>query len=408
MMLQVLHGTSGRGALRVANLLCSVSAYGQAKKRLPLAVFQRLFFELACRASVARAGAPEAVGRWKGHRVMLMDGSWLSMPDTPPLQRVFGQPAGMKRGCGFPAMHLLGLFDQATGMIVDLIDSRCHTHDLRHASKLHSMLEEGDVLLGDRGFCSFAHLALLLRGNLHGLFALHQKQRVDFRPHRGHQKRWPKSRRQGRPTSIFVRRLGRHDQLVRYVKPKQRPAWMSREAFAQLPATITVRELRHTLNRPGFRAKQITLVTTLLDPRQYPQGDLAELYGSRWEVETRLLELKRTLGAAVLRSTSPQGVRKELWTYLLIYNLIRLLMVRQAYDRGIDPRRLSFIDARDLLRYHRISGGGGSSAPPILLNPIRGGRAEPRVIKRRKDRYRYMTRPRQQLRQELGITRLAA
>jgi hypothetical protein len=313
----------------------------------------------------------------------------------------------MKRGCGFPAMHLLGLFDQATGMIVDVIDSRCHTHDLRHASKLHPMLAEGDVLLGDCGFCSFGHLALLLRENLHGLFAVHQKQRVDFRPHRVHQKRLPKSRRQGRPTSVFVRRLGRRDQLVRYVKPKGRPSWMSQEQWAQLPPSITVRELRYTLSRRGFRATQVTLVTTLLDPRKYPKQDLTELYGSRWEVETRLLELKRTLGAAVLRSTSPEGVRKELWTYLLIYNLIRLLMLRQAQARGVDPRRLSFIDARDLLRYHRPPSGGGP-IPLILLNPIRRDRAEPRVIKRRKDRYRYMTRPREQLRQELGITRLAA
>lgn len=400
MMLQVLHGTSCRGALRVADLLCSASAYCQAKRRLPLAVLQRLFFELACRAGAAR----EAVGRWKGHRVVLIDGSSLTMPDTPALQRAFGQPAAMKRGCGFPVMHLLSLFDQATGMIVDVLDSRWNTHDLRHASKLHPMLHEGDVLLGDRGFCSFAHLALIVRDNLHGLFRGHQKQIVDFRPRRRDHKRLPKGRRRGRPTSIFVRRLGRRDQLVRYVKPKSCPGWMDPEDYQRLPDAITVRELRYPVTRPGFRTEQVTLVTTLLNPRKYPKEDLAELYGSRWEVETRLLELKQTLGAGVLRSTSPEGVRKELWTYLLIYNLIRLLMLRQARQRGVDPRRLSFIDARDLLRYHQ----GDGPAPLIGLNPIRPGRHEPRVIKRRKDRYRYMTRPREQLRQELGIKRLAA
>ena len=412
MMLQALHGTSCRGVLRVAGVLCSASAYCQAKQRLPLAVLQRLFFELACRARGVLAGTlpgarEEAVGRWKGHRVLLIDGSSLTMPDTPALQRAFGQPAAMKRGCGFPVMHLLSLFDQATGMIVDVIDSRWNTHDLRHASKLHPLLGEGDVLLGDRGFCSFAHLALIVRDHLHGLFRGHQKQIVDFRPRRRDRKRLPKRRRRGRPTSVFVRRLGRHDQLVRYVKPKSCPSWMDRQDYQRLPDAITVRELRCPIERPGFRTTQVTLVTTLLDPRKYPKEDLAELYGSRWEVETRLLELKQTLGAGVLRSTSPDAVRKELWTCLLIYNLIRLLMLRQARQRGVDPRRLSFIDARDLLRYHRASSGGGPM-PLILLNPTRPGRHEPRVIKRRKDRYRYMTRPREQLRQELGITRLAA
>lgn len=408
MMLQVLHGAGCRGVLRVAGLLCSASAYCQAKRRLPVAVLQRLFFELACRARRVLSGAREQIGRWHGHRVLLIDGSSLTMPDTPALQRAFGQPAAMKRGCGFPVMHLLSLFDQATGMIVDVIDSRWNTHDLREASKLHPLLAEGDVLLGDRGFCSFAHLALLLRENLHGLFAAHQRQIVDFRPRRRDRKRLPKRRRRGRPTSVFVRRLGRRDQLVRYVKPQSCPSWMSPQDYDQLPGAITVRELRYPIARPGFRTKQVTLVTTLLDPRKYPKAELAELYGSRWEVETRLLELKQTLGAGVLRSTSPEGVRKELWTYLLIYNLIRLLIARQAHERGVDPRRLSFIDARDLLRYHRTPSGGDGPAPPILLNPIRRDRAEPRVIKRRKDRYRYVTRPREQLRQELAITQLAA
>lgn len=409
MMMQVLHATSLRGALRAGRVDVTPTAYCKAKTQLPLEVLQRLMLDLAGRAQDVIGSdhsCCDGVGlRWPG-RVVMVDGSSASMPDTPALQRAFGQPGNAKDGCGFPVMHLLALFDQSSGMIRDLLTHPGQTHDLAHARKLHPMLEEGDVLLGDRGFCSYAHIALLLQENLHGVLRLHQKQIVSFKPGRKCKRQLPKAQRGNAPSSSLVRRLGKHDQLVDYHKPKGRPAWMSETDYAKLPGAIRVRELRYTIKTERGRTRQVTVVTTLLDPGKYPKDELAKLYESRWQIETRLCEFKQTLGANVLPSKSEQGVLKDLWMHVLVFNLVRLMMLRHAKARGCDPRRLSFIDARDVLRYLGPD-ANNHPIPRLMYHEIRPGRDEPRVIKRRKDCYSLMTRPRETLRQTLenkGIT----
>jgi len=402
MMTQVLHTTSLRGALRAGHVDATPTAFCKAKGQLPLDVIQHLVSDLAGQACSVIDHCPPATPKLPGvGRVVMVDGSSASMPDTLGLQQAFGHPGNAKPGCGFPVMHLLALFDQSTGMIQDLLTHPNNTHDLAHTSKLHPMLEAGDLLLGDRGFSSYAHLALLLSENLHGVLRLHQRQITSFRPGRKAKRQLPKARRMNAPSSSFVKKLGRHDQIVDYHKPKNKPDWMTQEQYAQLPGAIRVRELRYKIERPGTRVREVTVVTTLLDPRKYPKSVIAGLYESRWEVETRLCEFKQTLGADVLRSKNEAGVLKDIWMHVLVYNLIRLLMLRQAKVRGCDPRRLSFIDARDVLRY-TASQPTNRPIPELVYHKIRPGRDEPRVIKRRKDNYCYMTKPRETLRQNLG------
>jgi hypothetical protein len=147
-------------------------------------------------------------------------------------------------------------------------------------------LAEGDVLVGDRAFCSFAHLALLAVRNVFGVFRVHQKQIVDFRPHRRAASKQSRKRgEKGLPTSRWLKRLGRHDQLVEYVKPTKRPDWLTAETYAALPDCMTVRELRYTIVTRGCRTRVITIATTLLDPERYPAADIAALYGQRWHIE---------------------------------------------------------------------------------------------------------------------------
>jgi len=399
-VLQVLGGNVAcRAVAHLADAACTPQAYCAARMRLPTDVFGHVAAALTRAARRRTAG----FGRWRGHRVLHVDGSGLSMPDTPALQKAYGRPQRGERP-GFPVMHVLWLFDAATGLICDFIVSPWHTHDMAHASKLHAAMTPGDVLVGDRAFGSFVHLALLLQANLHGVFRLHQRQIVDFTPGRKHQRRRRKADRKGAPTSRWVASLGDRDQLVEYFKPTTRPTWMSADDFAQRPAAITVRELQYTIARPGFRTTRVTLVTTLLDPRRYTRDALAELYHARWRIEINLRHLKQTMKMDVLRSTTRDGVLKELWVYLIVYNRVRLVMLDAAARQGVEPDRISFIDTLDALRYHP------ADVPRLRLavNPHRPGRHEPRVIKRRRDRYPMMTRPREQLRQTLGIVRLVA
>lgn len=403
MILQVLLGNvSGRSLLRRANLSVSDTAYFAARARLPIDVLGRLLLDILNRS---RSCCPDAA-TWRGHRVLTIDGSGVSMPDTPALRQAFGVPGRLLPGCadklGFPVMHTLWLFDFASGLLVDFVADRWNTHDLADAHRLHTMLQAGDVLLGDRAFGSYAHIALLLRENLHGVFRAHQRLLIDFTPGRRPRHQRPKRQRRGVTCSTQLAKFGKHDQLVRWPKPPTGncPSWMTPEDYDQLPGEITMRELRYVVTRKGFRTRQVTLVTTLLDPRKYPKDELAKLYQARWSIETNLRHLKQTMGMDVLRSKSVEGVKKELYAYAIAYNLVRGHMLQAAAKQHVLPDRVSFIDALDALCH------GGPTR--LRLNPDRPGRDEPRVIKRAKDEYNYMTKPREELRQSLGIKRIAA
>jgi hypothetical protein len=394
--LQILHGNTACSHVpRLGAVDCTGEAYCQARQRLPLGVLRYLV-----RAVSQYLGADPLLdeGRWHGHRTFLVDGSSVSMPDTPSLQKAFGQPGNQKPGCGFPVMHLLAMFHAASGLLLNVVGAPLRTHDMSRIGQVHPDLDEGDVLVGDRAFCSFAHLALLAASKVFGVFRVHQKQIVDFRPHRRTASR--RSRRRGErglPTSRWLKRLGRHDQLVEYAKPKQRPDWLSEEAFAALPETIQVRELRYKISERGRRTREVTLATTLLDPKRYPATDLAELYGQRWQIETNFRHLKQTLRMDVLRCQTVEGVNKELAMYALVYNLIRLVMLEAAKRQGVEIARISFVDAVRWL----ADAIHGPKELKLRLLPDRPGRFEPRAVKRRPKQYNRLNQPRKVLRKRL-------
>jgi hypothetical protein len=401
-LLQVLHGNVAISALpRLSGLQFSESAYCQARGRLKLELLAELF------ATVVRRlrGAHAAIGLWRGHRVFHIDGTGVSMPDEAELQARFGQPGGQKVGCGFPVAHLLAMFDAATGFLIDLIAAPLRTHDLADCALMHPKLGAGDVLIGDRGFCSYAHLALLWQRNLHGLFRIHQRTLVSFRPGRRHEAMCKgRYRVKGLPRSLWVRRLGPLDQLVRWFKPSSRPAWMEAKTFEALPLSIAVREFRYRVDRPGFRVRQITAVTTLLDARTYPLEELAQLYLARWRVEGNLRHLKITLGMDVLKCKSVDGVGRELFAFGLVYNLVRAVMVQAADKEGVVPDQVSFVDALRWLRQALWDDG----PLELKINPLRTGRFQPRVRKRRPKLYPLMKKPRLALLQALAQKKVPA
>jgi Transposase DDE domain len=394
-LLQVLHGNTA--ASHVPHLLgktVTAEAYGQARARLPVELFQRLLAEVCQRLK----SCLESSGRWLGHRVWMMDGSSCSMPDTPELQTAFGQPSGQAPGCGFPVAHLLTLFHARTGMLLRVLTAPLRTHDLTQAAQLHDELTAGDVVLADRAFCSYAHLALLVQSGLQAVFRAHQKQLVDFRIGRMHvppSPPFPKLKgAQGLPRSQWIKWLGRLDQQVEYFKPPHRPDWLSAQAYAALPRSMMVRELRYQIIQPGCRTREVTLVTTLLDAAHYPALELAKLYGQRWQIETQLRHLKQTLRMDMLRTKTVAGVQKELAMFALVYNLVRLVMLEAARQQGVPPDRISFIDA---LRW--LSQPRSTTLSKLRLIPARPGRHEPRVRKRRPKEYDLMRQPRPQLQQ---------
>lgn len=398
-LLQVLHGNVACTELpHLTGKSFSATAYTNARSRLPL-VF---FWDLLERVVDNLFGVRQTTGLWRGHRTWLLDGSSFSMSDRPELQEHFGQPGSQKKGCGFPVAHLLALFHAGTGFLQRVVAAPLRTHDMVQAASMHPEMGEGDILVADRGFASYAHLALLFLRKMHAVFRCHQRQIVDFRPHRRHTKQ--RKPRAGLPRSRWLKRLGRHDQLVEYTRPVTTPVWMTQADYAALPATLLVRELRFTVRQRGRRTRVITLVTTLLDPKLYPAEALADLYEQRWHVETNLRHLKTTMKMEVLHCHSVAGVLKELAMFAVAYNLVRLVMLEASRRQAVPPDRISFIDA---LRWLRTATPGTPLAK-LVANSLRPDRWEPRVLKRRQKEYCRMTKPREQLQKALVSKRHAA
>jgi hypothetical protein len=321
------------------------------------------------------------------------------MPDTPALQDAFGQPNVQRPGCGFPVARLLGLFHAGTGVLLKLVVAPLLTHDLAQVQAVHPSLRPGDVLVGDRGLCSYAHLALLVQVGVHAVLRVGARQIVDFTPGRPFVR--PSVRRtpavKGVPRSRWLKTLGFHDQLVTWFKPKTRPSWLARETLAALPEALVLREVRYRLGRPGFRTRQMTLVTTLLDANVYGVADLAELYHKRWQVETALAHLKTTMQMDVLRCKTVAGMLTELTIFALVYNLVRMVMGQSAILQHLGVERISFVDA---LRWLSAP-STGIPLRALRVNPIRPHRVEPRVKKRRPKPFPLMIKPRHELRQQL-------
>ena len=360
MLLQVLHGNTAISHLRqLSGLSFAASSFCEARERLPLLLWQELV------RWVARVAQAAAEHSFIGVRVLIADCSSFSMSDTPALREHFGRvkARGAKEGVSYPVAKIAGLLDAATGMFTQLLAAPLYTHDLRHTLSVHSMLRAGDVLLGDRAYCSFAHLALLQMCGVFGCFRLHQRRKADSG---GGIQRW----RRG---------------------PKA-PAWLTPRQWLALPQWLDVRIVSYNLFERGFRTRRGIIATTLMDEQLWPDARIVELYGHRWRIETCFDHLKTTMKMNVLKCQSVDGVMKELATYLLVYNLVRLAMLRFAERQNQSVWRISFIDACRWLCVRML---GLDGVATLIENPRRPGRHQPRVIRRRMKEYDLMTQPRE-------------
>jgi hypothetical protein len=392
---QILHGNTACSNLRhLSGLDFTEAAYCKARGRLPLGFFQQLQRTVLNRC--VETDRPGPGDRWRGHDVYLVDGSSFSMADTEELRAEFGQPSGQKPGCGFPTAHLLLLTDASAGYIRRALPAPGHTHDMGRVAAIHPDVPAGAVLVGDRGFCSYVHLALCQQRDIHAVFRAHQKLIIDFQPGRPHASLTDRHAR-GLPRSRWLRSLGRDDQVVEYFKPLERPDWMTPEQYASLPPSLLVRECRYRVWIPGRRTRVVTLVSTLLDERRYPASALAQQYGRRWQIEGHLRDLKQTLKLDVLHCQTFMGVLKELALFVTVYNLVRRVMNEAAQRQNVPVQRISFIDALRWLCEARP----GEPMPRLKVVRERPGRAEPRVKKRRPKQYDLMRKPRCELQQAL-------
>lgn len=322
--------------------------------------------------------------RWLGHEVKVVDGTGIKLADTPQNQAEFPQPGEQRPGCGFPVMQVVGCFCLASGAIIDWVETALKSHECRVFRRMLHMFNKGDVVLGDRGFCSYTNLALLTQKGVHAVMRLHQMRKTDFE--------------QGDC-------LGQHDRLVTWTRPAKLSAGWSREEWKTLPAQLTLRVVRIVIEIKGFRVQQYDVVTTLTDPVIYTKEQLAQLYFRRWAVELFFRHIKTTMGMEKLRCKTPDMVRKELRMHLIAYNLIRGLMQEAAHLEDVRFDRISFKGAVDTLRQFLSALNATKNRPrvqqriidemlTIIANeivPERKNRSEPRALKERPKPYPRLT-----------------
>ena len=349
-------------------------AYCRARARLPLEMVSAL---TRYTGQSITARAPDA-WRWRGRPVRLVDGTTVTLPDTPANQAAYPQSRNQKPGLGFPLCRIVGLMCLASGAVLNAAFGRYSGKGGDEQSLLRSMLdtlERDDLLLGDAFYATYFLLCELRARGVDAVFEQHgsRQRTTDFR---------------------LGRRLGARDHLLVIYKPVIKPSWMTQADYDRAPESITVRELR---------AGHKTLVTTLLCPKQTDKAAVASLYKNRWHVELDLRNIKTTLGMERLSCQTPAMAVKEIWVYLLAYNLIRLMMAQAALCAHLLPRQISFKHTVQMWIAWSGLGYGIESEDNLyrlfaLIAQQRVGerpnRIEPRAVKRRPKPYPLLTTPR--------------
>lgn len=373
-----------RTASEAGGLSAATTAYCKARAKLNLGTLELIAKHLSW--SLEKNVLSEEC--WvQGRAVKIVDGTNLSMPDSPANQERWPQPSGQKPGCGFPQIKLVGLFSLQSGALLESATSNKHHHESVLFRTLWEKLELGDVVLADRGFCSYAALAALQQRGIDSVVRLHQARPSDFR--------------QGRA-------IGPDDRLITWSKSADRPKEWTEHEYAALPETLSLRMIRLRVSAKGFRTKSVVIVTTLLDEKLYPADELRELYGERWQVELHFHQIKTMLAMDVLRCKSPDLILREMAIHGIAYNLVRSLMQRSAHLHHVPLTRISFKGTLDTFRQWSAVIAAAGTQPrkqdalieemftliALDLVPLRPDRSEPRAKKRRAKNYQLLTKPR--------------
>lgn len=364
-----------RASLDLPAISMDTSAYCQARQRLPMEILQQVHERVL-------AAIPHSPC-WEDRRVLAVDGTSVRLPDTPANQDAYPQPSEQRPGCGFPVMQLVGLYDLSSGAMLRMVESPLTVHEAPLMQmELMKDIQRGDVLVGDRAYCSFHIFALLLERGADAVMRLHQARKKP----KGSASEW----------------------TVRWERPvfSSCPEHVDREEWEALPESITVRYIRKKITQRGYRPQEIIIATTLLEA---PAEELLELHLRRWDMELSLRDLKTSMKMEQLRGKSPEMALKEVWMYLIAHNLLRSLMSSSALLSGRPIRRLSFKGTLDALHSHGPQLLAASTRQRRTIRrrlllliaadtvPQRPGREEPRAVKTRPKAYQRMTRPRRQM-----------
>jgi hypothetical protein len=342
------------------------SGIAQARKRLGEDPLAYLFATTADRWATQSADRH----RWRGLSLHGLDGTTLKVPDAPENWAAFGGQcgSGTRNGSAYPMVRLVAVMALRSHLLSAVYFSDYATGETTLSDGFWSELPDNSVTIADRNFLVADDLTRLERSGTNRHWLTRAKSTTRLR---------------------VIKQLGRHDALVEITLSDQ-----TRRAHPALPPVWTARAINY--QRKGFRSS--TLLTSLLDEKRYPAAELVALYHERWELELGYDEIKTHMldRQEAIRSRTPAGVRQELWGIALAYNLVRLEMERAADEAGVEPNRISFVNALALIRNSWLAWSTLPLAPGripegllylrrclklLILPPRRPERAYPRAVK---------------------------
>jgi hypothetical protein len=367
----------------------STASYCTARKNLAVQTLSDIF-----KHSTIEGDKSTKTGLLRNRRVVVVDGTGLSMPDTFENQAVWPQSSTQKPGCGFPSARVCACFSLESGSLLSYEIGNKKNHELPLLRKQWKTFRAGDIFLGDKGFCSFYDTVMLKEQGVDSVVTLARRKPVK--------------------KSKCKKILGQNDLLIKWDRPKYTPQLSySRETMAQLPEELTLRQIRVVVNQPGFRSKEFYIVTTLLDPLKYPSEEIASLYLKRWDVELFFRDIKISMGMDILRCQTPEMIKKEILMNFIAYNCVRRLMYEAAEKAGLHVRKVSFKGSLQAIRswspqlnHEKMSRAEVTKLIKDLFRVMTGlplqqrpGRSEPRCRKRRPKAYQLLTKPRHEMKE---------
>ena len=367
----------------------STASYCIARKKLDEQTLTNIF-----QYTALHGDRPTKTGLLRNRRVIVVDGTGLSMPDTAANQEVWPQSATQKPGCGFPSARVCACFSLETGSLLSYEIGNKKNHELPLFRKQWKTFRAGDIFLGDKGFCSYYDMVKLKEQGVDSVITLARRKPVS--------------------KSKCLKVLGPNDLLIKWDRPKYTAQLSySKETMEQLPEELPLRQIRVIVDQPGFRTTEFYIVTTLLDPIKYPSEEIASLYLKRWDVELFFRDIKTTMGMDILRCQSPDMIRKEILMNFIAYNGVRRLMYEAAEKAELHVRRVSFKGSLQAIRSWspQFDGDRLSKAEKNkLLNDLYGAvtglplpqrpcRSEPRCKKRRPNPYQLLTKSRNEMKE---------
>jgi len=362
-------------------------AYCRARSR-----FSEMFLnEVTGRVNRAMTGSLRDEDKWHDFTLKAIDGSSVKLMDTPENQKVFPQPSEQKPGCGFPVMSVSGVLNLSHGGWEDLVVGKLNESDATMALKLLGQIEEGDLLLADRAYCSYRLISEVGARGAHCVMRLHQRREAALD--------WRKGKR-----------IGPHERLVTWRRPmfSNVAKAMSRPQWEALPEQLELRLIRLGYEDRQGKRRTMTVATTLTDHKLHDGVEVHTLYARRWEIELCLRDIKTTLDFEMIKARTPEMAVKTLTMIRFAYNLLRLLMQRAAITSGLPMGSVSFKGVLDLIGAMHESFRHEAGKPrrrahrlAVLLElvsrrqvDIRPGRSEPRAVKRRPKPFALLTSPR--------------